>query len=171
MLGSMSARVLIKLEGLGEEATKFSGCVNGKELIELDHGDVQCAGGIEYELRVRLYGEKELVVEAQLNVPLKLRCERCLREFDYSLPVHAVISLEISPDLLEIDLAKDLREEILLALPAYPKCELAGLECENHDISGDFGLDKAPLPGVNSAAASERSVWDALDAISTTPAP
>ncbi len=167
----MSARVLIKLEGLGEEATKFSGCVNGKELIELDHGDVQCAGGIEYELRVRLYGEKELVVEAQLNVPLKLRCERCLREFDYSLPVHAVISLEISPDLLEIDLAKDLREEILLALPAYPKCELAGLECENHDISGDFGLDKAPLPGVNSAAATERSVWDALDGVRTPPAP
>ena len=171
MLGSMSARVLIKLEGLGEEATKFSGCVNGKELIELDHGDVQCAGGIEYELRVRLYGEKELVVEAQLNVPLKLRCERCLREFDYSLPVHAVISLEISPDLLEIDLAKDLREEILLVLPAYPKCELAGLECENHDISGDFGLDKAPLPGVNSAAATERSVWDALDGVRTPPAP
>ena len=171
MLGSMSARVLIKLEGLGEEATKFSGCVNGEELIGLDHGDVQCAGGIEYELRVRLYGEKELVVEAQLNVPLKLRCERCLREFEYSLPVHAVISLEISPDLLEIDLAKDLREEILLALPAYPKCELAGLECENHDISGDFGLDKAPLPGVNFAAATERSVWDALDGVRTPPAP
>ena len=167
----MSAHVLIKLEGLNEEPTIVSDCVNGEELLELDQGDVQCKGSIRYELSVRLYSEKELVVDAQLNVPLKLRCERCLREFDYSLPVKAVINREVSAELLEVDLAEQLREEILLNLPTYPKCELADLQCENHDISGDFGLDKAPLPGVNSAAASERSVWDVLDTINTPPAP
>ncbi len=161
--------MLIKLEGLDEAATVFSGCVKGEELMDLDHNDVQGIGSIKYELNVSMYGEKELVVEAQLDVPLKLQCVRCLGTFDYMLPVRAVISREVSADLLEVDIAEELREEILLAMPAYPKCELSGHECKIHDISEDFGLDKSPLPGVNSAAASGRNVWDALDGISTSP--
>ncbi len=167
----MSAHVIIKLDGLSEHPTLLDGHISKLLLPELSHGDVQCADDICYSLSARIYDAKQFVAEVQMQVPLNLRCERCLREFRHSLPVQAVINREVSAEQVEIDLAEQLREEILLNLPTYPKCEYAGLKCENHDMSGDFGLDKAPLPGVNSAAASERSVWDALDAISTTPAP
>lgn len=167
----MDAHVYIRPDELGEETTSLSGSVPGELLLELGQGDARCAGDISYRLDARVYDGRELVVDAQVAVPLKLRCERCLNVFDYSLPVHAVINREVSAEPAEVDIAEELREEILLALPAYPKCELAGQECEIHDIRRDFGLDKAPLPGVNSGAAGERSVWDALDGISTPPTP
>lgn len=167
----MDAHVYIRLEKLGEETTQLCGSVPGERLLELGQGDTQSAGDICYEMSVRVYGKKELVAEVKMDVPLKLRCERCLREFDYTLPVQAVINREVEEQDVQIDIAEELREEILLVLPAYPKCEMAGRECEIHDITGDFGLDKAPQPGVHSGATSERSVWDALDAISTPPVP
>ena len=58
---------------------------------------------------------------------------------------------------------EELREEVLLELPGYPKCEISGLECEINDTFCDFRLDKDPLSGVNSATPSGNSVWDALD--------
>ena len=163
----MGAHVCIRLEGLGEETTRLCGSVSGQQLLELEQSGTQSVGEICYEISVCVYGGKELVAEVQMDVPLKLRCERCLREFEYNLPMHAVINREVTDQDVQIDIAEELREEILLAMPAYPKCEMAGQECEIHDINGDFGLDKAPLPGVNSGAASERSVWDVLDGIGT----
>ncbi len=104
-----------------------------------------------------------------MDVPLKVRCERCLEEFDYTLHVPCTISVSLKGDEQEVDLTEDLHEEVMLALPTYPKCELIGKTCQINDIMGEFGLDKAPQPGVNSAAPSGQSVWDALDAVSTDP--
>ena len=61
------------------------------------------------------------------------------------------------------DITEDLREEVVLGLPSYPKCEISGLECEINDTFGDFRLDKDPHSGVDSATPSGESVWDALD--------
>jgi hypothetical protein len=66
---------------------------------------------------------------------------------------------------LALDVTEDLREEVVLALPSYPKCEISDLECEINDTFGDFRLDKDPQPGVNSATPSGDSVWDALDSL------
>ena len=63
----------------------------------------------------------------------------------------------------ELDITEELREEVLLELPGYPKCEISGLECKINDTIGDFRLDKDPQTGVECPAPSGQSVWDALD--------
>lgn len=169
ILSAVNAHVYINLDGITEEGSQITGSVDGESLLELGNGDVQSAGAIDYELCVQLFGERELVARGSVRVPLKMRCERCLREFTYTLSSEVVLNCEVSDAMRQVDLAEQLREELLLDLPAYPKCESAGLECEIHDIHADFGLDKSPRAGVQCAAERERSVWDALDKLGSPP--
>ena len=137
-------------------------------VLAVDDGGLQSAGPIAYDLEARLF-DKELVVTGSLAAPFRMRCDRCLDAFDYTVRVEGLaLAVEVG-DTPTADITEALREELVLALPAYPKCELAGKECKIHDIIGDFRLDKAPLSGVDSATPSGKSVWDALDQISDMP--
>lgn len=118
-----------------------------------------------YSLEAQLY-EHELVVQGSLHATFRLRCDRCLEEFDYEVNLpHVSLSCDVK-GMDGADVTEALREEVILALPAYPKCELSGQECKLNDIIGDFRLDKNPQPGVDCATLSGKSVWDALDKLS-----
>ena len=158
----MNTQVLIPLEGFPEEGLSCCGEVDSA-ILALEGGSMSCAGPIEYDLEAQLY-DKELLVRGRIAAPFSMRCERCLDEFAYTVQVQELaLSFEIQPDMQSLDITDALREELILALPAYPKCELADKECQILDIKSDFRLDKAPLSGVDSATPSGDSVWDALD--------
>ncbi len=171
MLEGVKAHININLADIPEDGKQIAGSVEGAALLEPEEGDVRGVDAVNYDLFVQVFDGRELVARGNVGVPLSLRCVRCLRVFPYTLRVEVVLHREVPDDAAVIDLAAQLREELLLELPTYPKCELANLECEIHDIRTDFGLDKTPESGVECGAAGERSVWDALDGISTHPTP
>lgn len=157
----MNAHVIIPLEGFPEEGLSCRGEVDSS-ILALEEGGLRSAGPIRYELEAQLF-DRELLVRGELAAPFTMRCDRCLDEFDYTVQVQGLaLSFEVK-DALCIDITDALREELILALPNYPKCELADKECQILDINSDFRLDKAPLSGVDSATPSGDSVWDALD--------
>ncbi len=167
----MEGRITINLLRAGDREIKLNGTTEASALLGSEAtGSLRSAGSVSYNVRAQVYDGKELVAQAELKIPLRVRCERCLREFDYTLPVTCTVNVSLEGDEEEVDLTDDLREEIILALPAYPKCELIGDFCQINDVIGEFGLDKASQPGVNSVAPGGQSVWDALDAVSTSPA-
>lgn len=157
----MESQVRIPLEDFPEDGLKLIGDADGT-LFELDGPDARSIGPLHYELEAKLY-DTELLVRGQLSAPFRFRCARCLNEFDYTVTVDALTLSYDTEGKVAVDLTEDLREEILLILPAYPKCEISGLECPLNDTFGDFRLDKDPESGVNSATPSGKSVWDALD--------
>ena len=157
----MQMNLIISLEEFPEEGRFLSGELDAA-VFGIDCEALRSTGPLAYELEVQLF-ETELMVRGSITAPFELRCDRCLSQFPYTVELD---DLTFSYDVkgkLALDITEDLREEVVLALPSYPKCEISGLECEINDTFGDFRLDKDPQTGVDSAAPSSESVWDALD--------
>jgi len=160
----MENRITIPLEEFPEQGLYLEGKADGA-LFGIDDTGARSISPLHYSLDAQLY-DTELVVRGSIEAAFRLRCDRCLREFDYDVKVGSlVLSYDVKGKECA-DITDDLREEIILALPGYPKCELSGLECELNDTIRDFRLDKDPQSGVDSATPSGKSVWDALDQLS-----
>ena len=160
-IARMQERVIISLEEFPEEGLFVEGEADGA-LFGIDNTGAQSVSPLQYSLEAQLY-ETELVLRGSVSATFRMRCDRCLREFDYTVEIEELtISCDVRGKVVA-DVTEDLREEILLELPGYPKCEISGLECEINDTFCDFRLDKDPHSGVNSATPSGNSVWDALD--------
>ena len=159
----MKTQIAIPLEGFPEGCLRCSGEADSS-ILALESASIRPAGPIHYELEAQLY-DSELVVRGKVEAPFTMRCDRCLEEFDYTVQAtDFALSFEVG-DAPSLDITEELREELILALPGYPKCELTGKECQIHDINDDFRLDKAPPSGVDCATPSGESVWQALDQI------
>ena len=157
----MQMNLIISLEEFPEEGRFLSGELDAS-IFGIDSAALRSTGPLSYELEVQLF-ETELMVRGSICAPFELRCDRCLSLFPYTVELD---NLAFSYDVkgkLALDITEDLREEVVLALPSYPKCEISDLECEINDTFGDFRLDKDPQLGVDSATPSGESVWDALD--------
>lgn len=157
----MQSHIIIPLEDFPEGAQRFCGEVDSS-ILALATSGMRPSGPISYDFEAQLF-ENELVLRGSAAAPFVMRCDRCLAEFDYTVRVDNIAIAVDVEELAEADITDDVREELILALPGYPKCELSGKECQNHDIIDDFRLDKSPSPGVNSATPSGESVWNALD--------
>lgn len=65
-----------------------------------------------------------LHVQGDVTAPLQAECGRCLQTFPLTLTLEDHhLALDLPPGIAEIDLAPALREDLLLELPAYPRCE------------------------------------------------
>ena len=157
----MQMNLIISLEEFPEEGRFLSGELDAA-VFGIDCDALRSTGPLSYELEVQLF-ETELMVRGSISAPFELRCDRCLALFPYTVELDDIAFSYDVKGKLALDITEDLREEVVLALPSYPKCEISGLECEINDTFGDFRLDKDPQTGVDSAAPSSESVWDALD--------
>ena len=157
----MQTRVTIPLEDFPEEGLKLHGEADGA-IFGIDDTGATSISPLNYELEARLY-DTELLVQGNLYASFRLRCDRCWDEFDYEAAAEQIALSYDTKGKSVIDITEDLREELLLELPGYPKCELSGKKCKINDTIGDFRLDKDPQSGVESPAPSGQSVWDALD--------
>ncbi len=90
--------------------------------VDLDEPFVKPFGGVRYRLDVRLFGT-ELLVRGSLEQDFDLVCSRCGGDFDATVRVDDFTeSYEVGERTQAVDLTEDVRESIILALPAYPVC-------------------------------------------------
>ncbi|PWU07507.1 MAG: hypothetical protein C5B47_06035 [Verrucomicrobia bacterium] len=77
-------------------------------------------------LKYRLEGnvsKGELYIMGVLSLKVRLQCVACLRFFEYNIHIDNLL-LQIPLDGREsVDLTPLVREDILLALPLYPRCD------------------------------------------------
>ena len=114
-------------------------------------------GSITYDLTAQCLNEN-LLVQGTLAADVECRCMRCAEWFKNSLWVPAFVrSYELSAKNESIDLTKDIREDILLALPMNVVC--SG-ECRGLCSGCGVNLNKQPCvchPDKSPAA------WHVLD--------
>lgn len=157
----MQTRVIVPLEEFPEEGLALNGEADGA-LFGTDNTGAVSVSPLHYHLEARLF-ETELLITGQVSATFRLRCDRCLEEFDYEVILDQLtLSFDVKGKF-EADITEELREEVLLELPGYPKCEISGLKCKINDTFDDFRLDKDPQSGVECPAPSGQSIWDALD--------
>lgn len=128
-------------------------------LFDIDPADAQPIGPLEYQLDLLPSGEL-LLVTGTVRTRFRRECVRCLEPFEEVIsfdPYTAEIEAEGNGT---IHLTERLREDILLALPAYPHCDSTGegRECpaSQRFLAPDPGDEPAEEPG------SPPGVWDAL---------
>lgn len=115
----------IHLRQIPEDGLHLEG-EDERNILEInDYQPVKLVAPLHYSLDVGKNAEG-LWVTGTVSQDLELQCVRCLEHFIYPLQVDDLaVQMEL-PELETIDLTPYLREDILLALPAYPRCDWSG---------------------------------------------
>ncbi len=138
--------------------------ISGQEIpafFALDPKDsIQAVSPLKYDLHVERDG-KELLISGSLDATFSLECGACMERFDYrvELPDYAS-EVEIAKDDT-INLTDTIREDTLLALPSYPRCEAGNVQPRQCPAEGRFEpvLETAP----DESQTAGPGVWEALN--------
>ncbi|MDI1315224.1 YceD family protein [Prosthecobacter sp.] len=138
--------------------------LTGQEIpafFALDAKDpVQAISPLKYDLHVERDG-KELLISGKLEATFSLECGACLERFDYHVEVTDYQSeIEIAKDDT-INLTDTIREDTLLTLPSYPRCEDGNVRPRQCPAEGRFepALETAP----DEPQSAGPGVWEALN--------
>ena len=120
-------------------------------LEELEAENIRCAGPLHYSLDIGVSADS-LWANGSLNQPVELQCVSCLEKFVYQIEVPAfAVHTEISgPET--VDLTPQIREDLLLSLPAHPHCDRDGRR-----------VCKAALPDTVPTEEKRTPDWSPLD--------
>lgn len=133
-------------------------------LFALPENDpVRPTGPVEFDLHATR-DEKDLVISGSLRAPFSLDCVRCLEPFEFLVEIGDYhVEVPIENDQI-IDLTEGLREDILLTLPSYPRCEDGNVFPRECSAEGRFEPGSEDEPG-DQAPEGKSGAWDALDQI------
>ena len=116
---------------------------------------------LNYQLHVERDG-KDLLLLGELSAGFELECGRCLQKFAYRTEMpHYHAEIPIESEDATIDLTDALREDILVALPSYPRCEDGNVEPRVCPAEGRFEVTAAAES--DEPAGQDTGVWDVLD--------
>lgn len=102
--------------------------VEGEEdclLGDLESQGIRCAGPMRYSLNLGL-SDGSLWANGQIGQRLEMTCVSCLEPFEHDLEVPAFAFHTELRGPETIDISPFLREDLLLNLPAYPRCDRDG---------------------------------------------
>jgi uncharacterized metal-binding protein YceD (DUF177 family) len=130
--------------------------------FELPEGDpVRPMSPLEYRLHVTKDEEGVLFATGEISATFELDCGRCLEPFQLRIEqtdfAHEIPLENGTPDLTNL-----LREDILLALPTYPRCETGNVTPRECPAEGRFD-SPTDSSGEESPEAQDPNTWEALD--------
>jgi uncharacterized metal-binding protein YceD (DUF177 family) len=123
---------------------------------ELESDGVRCAGPMRYKIDVGV-AEGSLWANGSLKQPVELSCVACLEKFIHQIKVPAfALHTELrGPET--VDLSPFMREDLLLNLPAHPRCDReGGGTCKATKVDKPAGTKQQP-------AAKREHDWGELD--------
>ena len=80
---------------------------------------------VDYSFQVNRTGS-EITVTGTLGASFEIQCARCLDPIPWHLKINDFCQILSVPDEAVADLTPLIREDIILALPLAPRCELDG---------------------------------------------
>lgn len=126
--------------------------------LDLDPAALTIAGNLEYELEVGI-SEGGLWVYGKLRLPVSLFCVSCLEQFATAIEVpDFAVQIELQGKEV-IDLTEWIREDILINLPPYPKCDSDGKKACPASFQS---VEHVPA---ETQLSENCSTWSVLDAI------
>ena len=155
--------MIIEIQKIPEDGGTYAGTEPPELLNPGADSPVQAAGAVRYDFFVQRVG-REVLVQGSLTLPLKSECARCGVFFSTKierLPFNR--SFEPEAGVETVDVAPEMREELLVQLPHYPLC-----------VPGCKGL--CPQCGTNlnrkrcrCKPRTDGTDWAALDALKARP--
>jgi DUF177 domain-containing protein len=118
---------------------------------DLEAEGIRCAGPLHYNIDVGIAGGA-LWARGSLSQPVELRCVSCLETFVHEIHVSTFAVHTELPEPETIDLTPFMREDLLLSLPAHPRCDKDGNR-----------VCKAKRPEIVEQDTTRKPDWSALD--------
>lgn len=136
----------------GQEAPAFFA------LAEKD--SIQAVSPLKYDLHLERDGG-DLLVSGTLEATFSLECGRCLERFEHRLALeNYATEIEIEKDGT-INLTDTIREDTLLALPSYPRCEDGNVRPRQCPAEGRF--ESVLETADEEPQGAGQGVWEALN--------
>lgn len=156
----------IHLNELPPEGKLFEGEIRNDMFGLTGKDDPRFVPPVNFSLTVRLDGP-DVVVEGSIGARFELECARCGQWFPMDVELDNYYTQEPRDGRSTLDLTGQIREDILLALPGYPRCEDSNVESRTCPASGKFPAesDYIPLAEAETEGPQHRDVWEALDHI------
>ena len=152
--------LLLDLRTLPPEGHRISGKLP-PEFFDLPQGDiVQPDSPLAYDLLLVPDGDS-LNISGSLDATFLLQCGRCLERFPHRVHLEEYLNEATLENDSTIDLTDLVREDILLALPNYPRCEDGNIDPRDCPAEGSFESDDTE--DVDELPGAERGVWNVLD--------
>ncbi len=154
----MSLRIDPK--GLPEEGLHIEGHLAPAVFGLKPDDEVRAVSHLEYDLNVTC-DEDGLIVQGRIVATFDLACGRCAERFQLRMDLPAYALDVPFENAGAIDLTSWLREDMLLALPTFPRCEMGNVTPRECPAEGRF----APATEIVRDAPQEEDgeVWKALD--------
>jgi uncharacterized metal-binding protein YceD (DUF177 family) len=157
--------LLIDPTTIPEEGVSRSGTLPAEIFDFPAHDDAKPVSPLRYDILVQRFGS-ELLLTGELSATFELTCVITMQRFTQTIQLdHVAIAIELENEL-PLDIADELREEIVIEMPHDPRCDQGDVPmvCENNSLN--FLLDKNPENDPHSpppTAGDNR--WEALDAL------
>lgn len=150
----------IDLRSLPEGGKDISG-TESAAFFELPPGDAaQAISPLKYDLHLER-DDGEIVVTGRLEAVFTLECGRCLERFEHRLVIEDYETEIPIEEEGTINLTDSIREDTLVALPSYPRCEDGNVHPRQCPAEGKF--ESAPETVAVEPENAGRGVWDALN--------
>jgi uncharacterized metal-binding protein YceD (DUF177 family) len=141
----------IPVEGLHLEG------IEERDLLDIQEPGIGPAGPIHYSLDAGISGDG-LFASGTLETEVELRCVRCLETFKFPIRVEDfAVQVELT-GAETVDLTPYIREDILLCLPAHPRCDWREKICRG---AGEWKTPSEKTEQTERKAAVD--AWEALD--------
>jgi uncharacterized protein len=150
--------LLVDLRNLPEEGLHREGTLPVSFFALQASDPVRPTSPLTYSLDIERDG-KELLVQGSVQATFNLECGRCTERFGYALDLPDYVLEVPIENALTIDLTEPLREDILLALPSYPRCEDGNITPRACPAEGRFAEPVSAEPPPH----EDKGIWDALD--------
>eukprot|EP01031_Cornospumella_fuschlensis_P006564 gene6564-8164_t len=141
------------IRNIPEEGKHIAGTLPASFFQLPESEALKAASPMNYELTILRDG-KDIIVTGQLGATFELQCGRCLDTFPLAVDLaeyQAEIPIEKETTM---DLTELIREDILLALPNFPRCEDGNVEPRDCPAEGKF--DPAELAEADEEPGSDR---------------
>ena len=151
--------MIIHIPKISEDGSLYEGELPSS-ILELDDDRfIRPNSGVIYHLKAEIASD-QVIIQGWLEARLDLLCVACADFFSTNVRVSSFLrACTIRPGLETIDLTDDIREEILLAVPYYPRGER-----DENDVCKECGRAASEL---ETPAPPEPStgVWDSLNGL------
>jgi len=147
----------IMVARIPEEGSSYDGSDPGAVMELADDPFARVEGDVRYALHAQCVSE-ELIVRGTLSIDLGLKCTRCSEFFSTTVTDSDFLrAYSASEEVDSVDITPDMREDLLLHIPAFPVCSEG---CEGLCTQCGADLNK----GSCDCEARERpNPWSALD--------
>lgn len=161
----MKKHLTIDLNSLPEEGKTYSGELDGSILTDQSRpskSEPRASEPLFYDFYVQRF-DQELLVRGSLSAAIEFTCVRCLNTYIKTIEIEeCAISHEITS--AQINLANELREEIVILFPDYPHCDEGDTDQECILDSRYLAVDKPTENDVKTPPREEApNPWAALD--------